>query len=278
MFYNISEVIITVNITLLRHAYPEANGLTIDRPNGHGDYTFLHFFQSVDILIGGKKVKTNPGAIIIYDKTTPQYFHIKEPLVHNWIHMTGNLPEMLNKYDLSLDTLYYSENSAFITELVYELEAELYGKRSGREELIQLKLEELIIKLSRSVHGQSIPILNDDSKKKFQLLRSEMLSKLSHHFKTSEMASKVGFSESRFYRIYQSLYGISPTEDLINARIEKAKNMLFYEKLSVSETAEALGYENITHFIRQFKSKTKFSPTEYRKSQNSKLSLRYDTH
>lgn len=254
-----------VELSIIRHAYPEPYGITIDRPNGYGEYTFLHFFQSVKLLVKGKLITTSPGAVIFYGADTVQYYTTSEPLVHNWMHMTGGLPEMLEKYSLGLDTVYYPENPAFITELVYECEAEFYGNREHRDVMLNLKLEELFLKLSRALNGQSTPSLNADSKKKFQQLRRKMLSDLSKHMSNAEMAKEVGFSESRFHRIYKSLYGISPTNDMINARIERSKQLLFSESKTVSEIAEALGYENITHFIRQFKAKTNCSPTEYRK-------------
>lgn len=77
------------------------------------------------------------------------------------------------------------------------------------------------------------------------------------------MAKETGFSTSRFYGIYKSIYGISPNADLINARIEAAKKMLLYEKKKVQDIAGILGYDNTTHFIRQFKQNTGYSPTMY---------------
>ncbi len=254
-----------INLSRLRHAYPERDGLIIDRPNGYGEYTFLHFFQSVDILIGGELIKTEPNAVIIYDKFTPQYFKTEQPLIHNWLHISGDLPQLAQRYGIETDTLYYPANPSFITELVYEIEFEFFGSRENRDLLLQLKFEELLLKLSRAVKGQGAPVLGLDRRTKFQELRLKMFSDFSKHYTTEEMAASVGLSQSRFYSTYKAIYGISPTSDIINGRLEKAKDMLFYEKKSVNEISEELGYENVSHFIRQFKSRTGFSPTQYRR-------------
>lgn len=254
-----------IEISSVRHAFPEINGITIDRPFGLSEYTFLHFFESVQIMYQGGIITTQPGAVIIYDKAAPQYFTRKDSLVHNWFHFDGDAKSVLDRFSIEFDTLYYPENQGFITELVYEMESEFYGEKTDREELYNLKFAELILKLSRELKGEGIPQIAKDSQKAFLALRMKMFSDLSRHWTAKEMAEEVGFSESRFYRIYKSLFGTSPTNDLINARMEKAKHMLFFEKKSVGETADALGYDNLTHFIRQFKSRTNFSPSAWQK-------------
>ena len=252
-------------IDSLRHAFPEPEGFCIDRPLGPRNYTFLHFLQSMELNLNGENVITLPNAVIIYDKTTPQYFKAHEPILHNWMHLKDGFEEYMNKYGLEFDIIYYPENPVFITEIMYEMEYEFYGNRSNGNELLNLKLEELMIKLARALTKESIPALSFETKARFQSLRTKMLSFLNKHWTTEEMAEFVGFSKSHFYHTYKSIYGISPTNDIINARIESAEQLLLYDKKGISEIAELLGYENTTHFIRQFKSKTGFSPSEYRK-------------
>ncbi len=254
-----------INITSVRHAYPEPNGLQINRPFGLKEYTFLHFFQSVEIVIKGQIIKTRPHAVIIYNKSTPQFFKIHQPLIHNWMHFTGDTEELLKSCNLKFDEIYYPVNPSFATELVYEMEVERYCNRENCKELIALKFSELLIKLSRSVNGEISANFSINVKQDFQSLRRKMFSNLSKRQSVQDMAKEVGLSQSHFFKIYKQIYGVSPTDDLINARIEKAKQLLFLEKKRVNEVAEMLGYENLTHFIRQFKSKTDLSPTEYKK-------------
>ena len=80
------------------------------------------------------------------------------------------------------------------------------------------------------------------------------------------MADGVGLSESRFFSVYKSFFGISPMDDLINARIDLAKNLLSGSDKKIYAIAQELGYAEVTHFIRQFKKRTGISPSKYRKS------------
>lgn len=253
-----------IELTQLRHAYPERK-LYIDRKNGYRDYTFLHFFHSVRILYEGKRIVTEPHAVIIFRPETPQYFKSDEPIVHDWIHFRGNVEEVVARGNLELDRLYYPAQTGFITELTKELETEFCSARLNRERLIELKFEELLMKLGRAVSGETEPEFDIETNEKFRYLRGKMFAGLQEKWPVERMAREVGFSESRFYSIYKAIYGITPTADLIEARISSAKNMLQFGDKKVEEIAYLLGYDNTTHFIRQFKKQTGYSPAAYRK-------------
>ncbi len=258
-----------VNITQLRHAYPEKAGFYISRPNGYGEYTLLHFFNSVEILVGDRIIKTEPHAVILYDIDTVQYFKSKGPLVHDWMHFSGELPEFIGNSDFKLDTVYYPCPHTFITQLIRELESEFYGDSPEKERLLQLKTEELFIKLKRAVNSLPTPEISKETEKALRYLRGEMFSTLKTNWTVEEMAKRVAISPSRIYPLYKKVYGISPMADLINARINSAKNMLAVGEEKVEDIAWNLGYQNTTHFIRQFKQKVGCTPARYRKEQRA---------
>lgn len=64
----------------------------------------------------------------------------------------------------------------------------------------------------------------------------------------------------------QSLTGLTTQQYLQNAVIEKAKEQLSTTAISVSEIAYELGFEHAQSFSKLFKSKTKLSPLQFRKS------------
>ena len=256
-----------MEITKLRHAYPEPAGMVIDRKNGYHEYTFLHFFNRVKLLVGGKVIETEPNAVIIYDTGTAQYFLSEVPLTHDWMHFKGDISYFLKLSGLSLDTVYYPVQSEFITAIIKEMETEFYGTAPNRDALLSHKFSELFIKLGRAVSGEISPVFDKETKNKFRYLRGEILSDLAKKWSVADMAKAVNLSQSRFFSIYKSIYGISPTADLIGARIERAKKLLLMTNKKVCEISDELGYDNTTHFIRQFKNETGLSPSQYRRQQ-----------
>lgn len=249
----------------LRHAFPEGAGFFIDRKRGHEAYTFLHFFDAVDIRIQDTLVRTEPHACILYRIGTPQFFRTDTGLVHDWIHFTGEVEPLLSEVGLPLDRVFYPSNPSFITSLVRELENEFHNRRIGYDRFADAKLVELFVRLGRACRGECVPKIDAATRKRFHALRRTVLSSPDRRYGTREMAETVGLSESRFYAVYRALYGISPTEDVIHARMETAKGMLAFGDLSLSEIAEALGYAGLSQFLRQFKVQTGVTPTTYRK-------------
>ena len=111
----------TIQITRARHAWPEKAGFIIDRPKGLPEYTFLHFHNSVEILVDGEVVVTPPGAVIFFAADTPQWFRSPDPLLHDWMHMTGDMEAMLRDVGLAPDRLYFPGNSRFITPILRQI-------------------------------------------------------------------------------------------------------------------------------------------------------------
>lgn len=66
-----------------------------------------------------------------------------------------------------------------------------------------------------------------------------------------------------FRRIFKSHHGISPLSYINNLKISRAKELVESGMYTISEVAAQSGYSDISHFSREFKKTTGFSPTEY---------------
>lgn len=66
--------------------------------------------------------------------------------------------------------------------------------------------------------------------------------------------------------LFSSVEGITLEQYIIRQKIEKAKELLFYDELSLSQIAHKLGYSSVAHLSGQFKKITGFSPSELKRS------------
>lgn len=80
----------------------------------------------------------------------------------------------------------------------------------------------------------------------------------------SVLAKRLNISKSYVQKLYREHFGISYIDDLIEARIDMAKKLLLTTDLRISEVAASCGYQNATHFMRQFRAKTGLSPSGFR--------------
>lgn len=106
-----------------------------------------------------------------------------------------------------------------------------------------------------------------DHAQKLRDLRSEIHEDFSKPWKIDDMAHKMNLSTSRFASLYKSTFKISPTEDLIQTRIDQAKKMLSGSKVSVKKVSEACGFESVHYFHRAFKKRANLTPKHFQNSQ-----------
>lgn len=82
---------------------------------------------------------------------------------------------------------------------------------------------------------------------------------------TSYLTDHLAEDYSRLTTLFSSMEGITIEKYFINLKIEKAKELLFYQELTLSEIAWKLGYSSVQHLSTQFKKVTGMTPSEYKK-------------
>ena len=255
----------------VRHAWPEQPVFTIDRKKGIDNITFLHFHNSVEMLVEGKIIKTKPGACIFYAAFAPQWFRSYQMIVHDWAHLNVYASSLLRKYGIQMNKIYYPEDPKFITQIMHQIETEYFFDYPFKEEIIALRFEELLIKLSRAIKGTEEKMIPEGKEaRQFHDIRSDILMRPFEKWTVEAIASRLSLSPSRFHAIYKSMFGTTPMDDVIKARLRTAKNILRNTKEPIKEVAYQCGYESESHFIRQFKRFEGVSPGKYRKDFLSK--------
>jgi YesN/AraC family two-component response regulator len=66
--------------------------------------------------------------------------------------------------------------------------------------------------------------------------------------------------------LFSSLEGITLEHYIIKQKIERVKELLFYDELNMNEIADKLGYSSVQHLSMQFKKMTGSTPSAYKKA------------
>ncbi len=252
-----------MEILRIRHRWPEKAGFTLNRPDGTDDYVLLHFHNPVRLLLDGVWQDTQPGALILFSPATPQRFISPGPLVHDWAHLTGDVESEIAPFHLQCNTLYQPGFNPRISEWMAQIESEFFARRMHWETVCHALFQQLWIHLDRNLSGQAPAPVPRETAERLRALREDMLLHPEMDWSNEGMAQRLGLSVSRLYPLYRRMFSISPGQDLILMRIEKAKNLLLQGE-SVANTAEMMGYANLFHFIRQFKQITGVTPGQFR--------------
>ena len=92
-----------------------------------------------------------------------------------------------------------------------------------------------------------------------------MLTNYAKPWDTEELCRLVNLEKSQFYACYQKFFHSTPHADLLQIRMDKAKNLLTNEALTVQHIAQVCGFSDYSHFSRYFKKQAGCSPAQFRK-------------
>lgn len=78
------------------------------------------------------------------------------------------------------------------------------------------------------------------------------------------LAETVFFNASYLSRLFKQVTNINLSDFIVNARMERAKQLLAQPELKIQDIAERVGYSNATNFTRVFRKLTGCTPQDYR--------------
>lgn len=254
----------SMEIRNVRHSWPEPAGFDLSRPSGGGEFIFLYFHNAVELYFAQQWHKVPPGTLIVFEPDAAHRFISRVPLVHDWMHLGGDVAAELNALGLETNHMYAVACKEQITQYAARLESEFFARGEHWQRLVGAVLDELWITIAREVAGLALQPVLQGTAQRLRELRAEMILHPEKPWTNAMMARRVNVSESRLYPLYRRLYSISPGQDLILMRVEKAKQLL-QQGADVAQTAELVGYNSVYHFIRQFRQTVGTTPGKWRR-------------
>lgn len=88
-------------------------------------------------------------------------------------------------------------------------------------------------------------------------------------FDAVDLAGKLGMSRAQLYRRIKEAFGVTPSEMIVRFRLELAAKMLLQRTGNVGEIAYAVGFKNLSHFVKRFREQYGQTPAAYAASQQS---------
>ncbi|XPV54422.1 MAG: helix-turn-helix domain-containing protein [Halarcobacter ebronensis] len=84
------------------------------------------------------------------------------------------------------------------------------------------------------------------------------------NFSLDSLASNVSLSKYHFLRLFKNEFGLTPHAFIVNERLNQA-NSLIKQGLSISEASVKVGFNDQSHFGRNFKKYFGYSPSYLKK-------------
>ncbi|POY35358.1 AraC family transcriptional regulator [Solitalea longa] len=146
----------------------------------------------------------------------------------------------------------------------------------GEVELDDTPNEHELERIKSLLEDNGFELLEDKQSKLIELIKN-MIIELVHRKEpvnlqinlSDYLSSTLNVDYSYLSNLFSSFEGITIEKYLILQRIEKAKELIFYDELTLSEIAYQLGYSSVAHLSSQFKKTTGLTPSEFKKLRDS---------
>ncbi|MGB4399804.1 MAG: AraC family transcriptional regulator [Daejeonella sp.] len=143
--------------------------------------------------------------------------------------------------------------------------------------VVQLEEEELDeesrIKLGARLTDLGFELLDNNRTRMIGQIKTLVIEKVHH---SDDLDDKVNWSKlisdqlfhdyNYLSTLFSSVEGITLEQYIIRQKIEKVKELLFYDEFNLSEIAVKLGYSSIAHLSAQFKKITGQTPSQFKKT------------
>lgn len=159
-----------------------------------------------------------------------------------------------------------------VTGIFREQGASICSVRLGVVE-VQAALSEAQLRLiKQQLEKEGFELLDDHRSKIIEQIKNAIIA-LVHHGELDEHNEKLSVLLSKkLHKDYHYLSNLfSSVEDttieqyFILQKIEKAKELLVYDELTLSQISFQLGYSSVAHLSAQFKKVTGFTPSAFKK-------------
>ena len=141
--------------------------------------------------------------------------------------------------------------------------------------LVDLKENQISIdkkeQLNTKLLNLGFELIDDQKSKMIESIKNLVINKIHYDdlteqsFTWSDIISKNLHYEYKYLsRLFSSVEGITIEQHIILQKIEKVKEMMVYDELTLSEIAWKLGYSSVAHLSNQFKKVTGMPPRDFK--------------
>jgi AraC-like DNA-binding protein len=130
--------------------------------------------------------------------------------------------------------------------------------------------EEQLSALDTSLKKMGFELIDDKKSRMVNKIKTIIISQVFHSKEANttnlskHISDQLNYDYNHLSNIFSESEGISIEKYFINQRIERVKELILYDELSLSEMAYQLGYSSVSHLSNQFKKVTGLTPSFYK--------------
>lgn len=152
----------------------------------------------------------------------------------------------------------YRDEHGHILHLLKEILAETQNQYYGYKEMLELKLNELALQLTRNTQAAK-------QEKNFEYIMNYMQENYHEKILMSDCAKQLHISYDYFQHKFKKITGASPQRFLLIQRLQASEYMLIENRANCTEIAYRCGFSTAAQYSALFKREYGISPMQYRR-------------
>lgn len=135
-------------------------------------------------------------------------------------------------------------------------------------------------KLTEVLNSLGFDVLDSKRTRIIEQIKNAIINRIFHsenldeRVNWSKLISDVCFYEYNYLStLFSSVEEITIEQYVIRQKIERVKELLFYDELNLGEIANKLGYSSIAHLSAQFKKVTGQTPSLFKKARTTRKAI-----
>ncbi|NEZ54429.1 helix-turn-helix transcriptional regulator [Adonisia turfae] len=217
-----------------------------------------------------------PGCVGIFPYQLPMWSRWDRDIKHLYIHLEPTLlsrhsQELFDDDNVELIPSLTANTDLLIQHLSIAMKNEIAHSRhkNGTRVYVQSMADALSVHLLQNYSTRTKPIKPYSgglSPQNLKLVKDYINDNLSHELCLDGLAKVTRLSRYHFSRAFKQSMGITPHQYIIQQRVERAKQLLLQNQMTIADIALACGFTHQSHLNRHFKGLTGVTPKNFLKS------------
>jgi len=160
-------------------------------------------------------------------------------------------------------------------KMVVKSEFEKFGLHPFSVELGEVQIleeldEQMKMHLNQALHVFGFDMINDKKAQLIEKIKNAIV-ELVYYFEvqlkinlSNHIADKLHHNYHYLSNLFSEVEGITIEQYFISQKIERIKELLVYDELSLSEISLRLNYSSVSHLSKQFKKVTGLTPSHFK--------------
>ena len=148
----------------------------------------------------------------------------------------------------------------------------------GEVEIIENLTDDVREQLKVSLLDSGLELMDDRKAVLIEKIKSVILEMVHHTEEAGKtnfsdfLSSKLNYDYTYLANLFSEVQGTTIEQFIISLKVERIKELIIYDELSITEIAWKLNYSSVAHLSNQFKKVTGLTPSHFKQLKDKKRS------